>query len=81
MPSPRYTREIPNRYRLEAARCTGCDKMIFPARRVCPECRGTEFETTQLSRRGKVVTSTVIRVPPPDFLREEPCAIAVVDTP
>ena len=29
MPSPRYTREIPTRYRLEANRCRKCEK-------VCP---------------------------------------------
>ena len=81
MPSPRYTREIPNRYRLEAARCKGCDKLVFPARRVCPGCRGTEFETMELSRGGKVVTSTVIHVPPNDFLMEAPYAMAVVETP
>jgi len=81
MPSPRYTREIPSRYRLEAARCASCDKLTFPARRVCPSCRGTEFETTQLSRRGSVVTSTVIHVPPTDFLREAPYAMAIVETP
>jgi hypothetical protein len=81
MPSPRYTREIPNRYRLEAAKCTGCGKLIFPARRVCPGCRGTEFEDTRLSPRGKVITSTVIHVPPTDLIREAPYAMAIVETP
>lgn len=81
MPSPRYTREIPSRYRLEAARCGGCGKVVYPARRICPGCRGTEFETIQLSPRGKVVTSTVIHVPPSDFLFEAPYALAIVETP
>ena len=81
MPSPRYTREIPGRYRLEAGRCSGCGKLVFPTRRVCPACRGTEFETTRLSRRGKVVTSTVIHVPPSEFLMQAPYAVAIVETP
>ena len=34
-----------------------------------------------LSRTAKVVTSTVIRVPPDDFLMEAPYAMAVVETP
>ncbi len=81
MPSPRYWREIPQRYRLEAARCRGCGRLVYPARRVCPECRGGEFETVKLSRRGTVVTATVIHVAPRDFAFEAPFAMAVVETP
>ncbi len=81
MPSPRYWREIPSRYRLEAGRCRGCGKVVYPARRICPACRGTEWEKTTLSRRGVVVTSTVIHVPPADFVNEAPYAMALVETP
>jgi uncharacterized OB-fold protein len=34
-----------------------------------------------LSRRGKVVTSTVVHVPPGDFLFLAPYALAIVETP
>lgn len=81
MPSPRYAREIPNRYRLEAGKCKGCGKVVYPARRICPACRGAQFDKVNLSRKGKVVTSTVIHVPPDDFLMEAPYAIAIVETP
>jgi uncharacterized OB-fold protein len=81
MPSPRYWREIPNRYRLEAARCRGCGKVVFPARRVCPSCRGQAFDPLRLSTRGTVVTSTVIHVAPNEFAMEAPYAMAVVETP
>ena len=81
MPSPRYTREIPARYRLEAGRCSGCGKVVYPIRRFCPSCRGEEFEKLTLSRSGTVVTSTVVHVPPNDFLMEAPYAMAVVETP
>lgn len=81
MPSPRYWREIPSRYRLEAVRCQGCGKVIFPARRICPSCRGESFESTQLSRHGKVITSTVVHVGPTKFSMEAPYAVAVVETP
>ena len=67
MPSPRYWREIPTRYRLEAGRCRGCGRVVYPARRICPSCRGTDFEAVKLSHRGTVVTSTVIHVAPSDF--------------
>ena len=81
MPSPRYHREIPNRYRLEAGRCGGCGKVTFPVRRVCPSCRGTEWETITLSRSGTVVTSTVIHVAPDEFMMEAPYAMAIIETP
>ncbi len=81
MPSPRYWREIPARLRLEAARCTGCGKVLYPARTICPECKNREFEPVTLSKRGTVVTSTVIHIPPDDFLFEAPYAVALVETP
>jgi uncharacterized OB-fold protein len=81
MPSPRYWREIPNRYRLEAGRCRSCGKVTFPTRRVCPSCRQGDLETVRLSWRGKVVTSTVVQVAPGELQMEAPYAVAVVETP
>jgi uncharacterized OB-fold protein len=81
MPSPRYAREIPARYRLEAGRCAACGHVSIPRRRVCPECRGTEMEAIRLSRRGVVITSTVLYIPPDEFIAEAPVAMAIVETP
>ncbi len=81
MPSPRYWREKPTRYRLEAGRCAGCGKVLFPSRTVCPGCRGTDMESLTLSRQGKVITATVVHVPPDEFLMEAPYAMAIVETP
>ncbi len=81
MPSPRYWREVPNRYRLEASRCEGCGHVSFPGRAVCPECRGTKHEAIRLSRSGRVTTSTVVRTPPDDLQMEAPYAVALVETP
>lgn len=81
MPSPRYWREIPSRYRLEAARCRSCGTVAYPTRRVCPKCRGTEWEKTALSWKGRVVTSTVVQVAPTEFQMEAPYAVAVIETP
>ena len=39
------------------------------------------MESMNLSTKGTVVTSTVIHVPPDDFLNEAPYAMAVVETP
>lgn len=81
MPSPRYWREIPSRYRLEAGRCTGCGKVVYPRRLVCPSCRGRDWEAVRLSRRGTVVTCTTVHVAPDQFAMEAPYAMAVVETP
>ncbi len=79
MSSPRYWREIPQRYRLEAAKCTGCEKVFFPPRRVCPGCKGRSFETVQLAGTGKIATYTVIHVPASQFADEAPFAIGVIE--
>ena len=81
MPSPRYWREKANRFRLEAARCKKCGEVMFPSRSVCPSCRGSESEPLNLSRKGKVITSTVVHVAPGEFQMEAPYAMAVVETP
>lgn len=78
MPSARYTREIPQRYRLEAAKCAGCGKIYYPPRRVCV-CGSREFETAYLPNTGKVVTYTIIRVGPSDFADEVPYGLGIVE--
>lgn len=75
----RAWREFPQRYRLEAARCTGCGEVLYPPRLVCPQCGGRDFTTEVLPRDGKVVTYTVIRVPPAGFTEQTPLPIALVE--
>lgn len=79
MPSPRYWREIPQRYRLEAAKCKKCGKTSFPPRLVCFGCGNKDFDTVRLSDKGKIVTFTTIRVAPTQFTEEAPYSIAIVE--
>ena len=81
MPSPRYWREVPARFRLAATRCKACKTVSYPGRRVCPSCRADDLESIALSREAKVVTSTVIHVGPTDLTMEAPYAMAIVETP
>ncbi len=74
----RVHREHPSRYRLEGARCTACGAVVFPARLVCPACRGRAFEPYRVADHGEVVTYTVIHVPGPTFANEAPYVLAVV---
>ena len=77
--SPRLVREFPSRYRLEAARCTTCSAIAFPARLVCAACGGRSFEPTTLRPTGKVVTYTVIHVAATAFKQDVPYVLAVLD--
>ena len=79
MPSPRYTREIPQRYRLEAAKCDGCGKVFFPPRLVCSGCGKRAFSPAQLNDSGAILTYTVIHVAPDQFAVEAPYVVAVVE--
>jgi uncharacterized protein len=75
----RVAREFPSRYRLEAAKCTTCGRVSYPARAVCPACHGTAHSPTAVAPEGKVVTFTVIHVPPAEFKGQSPYVLAVVE--
>ena len=80
MPTPsRYWREIPQRYRLEAIKCKKCGAILFPPRLICPECKSREFEDTRLADKGKILTFTIIRVPPHQFVDQAPFAVGIVE--
>jgi scaffold protein (connect acetoacetyl-CoA thiolase and HMG-CoA synthase) len=80
MPTPsRYWREIPQRYRLEAGKCKNCGFIAFPPRQVCPRCHSRAFETIVLADAGKVLTYTIIRVPPHPFSDQAPYAVGIIE--
>ena len=79
MQVPRHWREIPERYRLEAARCNECQHISFPKRLVCSECGNQEFEKIRLSGKGKLVTFTIIEVAPEGFVDQVPYAVGIVE--
>lgn len=79
MQVPRHWREIPKRYRLEAAKCSQCGYIAFPQRLICPECGAAEFEKIYLSGKGKLETYTIIRVAPEGFGDQVPYAIGMIE--
>jgi uncharacterized OB-fold protein len=79
MISPRYHREIPQRYRLEAGKCTACGEIHFPPRAVCRKCGAREMTTEVLPSRGKVVTCTTVDIPPAEFDDQKPYVNAIVE--
>ena len=79
MITARYHREVPQRYRLEAGKCTKCGYVTFPPRLVCPKCKCKEFKTVVLSDEGKLLTFTIIRVASDKFSKETPYAVGIVE--
>ena len=80
MASPsRYWREIPQRYRLEAARCASCGEVSYPPRLVCRKCRSRRFETITLPDEGTLLTYTITRVGPSQFSSLTPYAVGIVE--
>ena len=79
MKSAQYTREIPQRYRLEAGQCTDCGKVYFPPRLVCDACRSRDFTTKELPRQGTLLTWTVIHVAPTNFDLGTPYVVGIVE--
>ncbi|MBM2814021.1 MAG: hypothetical protein HW421_783 [Ignavibacteria bacterium] len=77
--SPRYTREIPHRYRLEAQRFSS-GYVTLANRYVDPETGSREFENITLSGKGKILTWTVISIAADAYTRETPFVIAVIET-
>jgi uncharacterized OB-fold protein len=79
MITARYHREIPQRYRLEAGKCTKCGKVSFPPRLACPKCKGKKFKIVNLKDNGKLLTFTIIRVASDKFSKETPFAVGIVE--
>lgn len=77
---PKYTREIPQRYRLEAGKCTGCGYIAFPPRLICPECGNKSFEQINLKPEGKILTYTILQIASDNFSTQTPFAVAVIET-
>jgi uncharacterized OB-fold protein len=77
---PRYTREIPQRYRLEAGKCGECGYLAFPPRQVCPECGSREFEQVNLTPSGTILSYTIVHVAADYFANETPFAVGIIET-
>ena len=75
---PTVRRHTPQRYRMEASKCTKCGKVFFPPRLVCDKCQCREFEPYTLPDQGEVIAHTVIRTPPTGFSDLSPYCMGIV---
>jgi uncharacterized OB-fold protein len=79
MSVPRYWREMPERTRLEAAKCNGCGIILFPPRGKCMNCGSESFVQYALPRRGKLITFTIVRSPTKGFEKQVPYVLGMVE--
>ncbi len=78
MSVPRYWREIPERTRLEGAKCASCGNVMFPPRMKCPKCGGDSIQKYKLPEKGKLMTFTIVRSPPKGFEKMAPYVLGMV---
>ena len=67
MQTPRFWREIDERYALKGVKCGSCGSVIFPSRTLCPQCRHAsvgKLSPFKLGSDGVVEAVTVVRSPP-----------------
>jgi hypothetical protein len=83
MSVPRFWREIPQRYNLQASQCGACEAIHFPPREVCPTCRRQSIgrmSPVKLCGRGTVLQWTRVHRPAPGYEMQVPYVIALVQT-
>lgn len=83
MTVPRFWREIPQRYQLQASRCGVCQETHFPPREVCPTCRRLSIgniEKVLLAGRGRILEWTRVHKAAPGYVRQVPYVVALIQT-
>lgn len=79
MPEIKDWRNRVERYRLVGSICNKCGKRYYPKRAICRVCGSRDLSDIQLPERGKLVTYTIIRVPPEKYKRYAPYVVGVVE--
>lgn len=75
-----YWRLQKQKYNLIGTKCTNCEKVYFPPKEFCPDCRRKgNIEEMKFSGKGNIVSYTIIRVPPGGFEKYTPYAVAIIE--
>jgi len=64
--------------KLLGAKCRKCGKIHLPPRPFCDHCFSNEFEWKEISKKGRLLTYTVIHVAPAQFQSMAPYAVGIV---
>ncbi len=65
--------------RIMASKCTKCGHVSYPPRADCPQCLHGEFEYSEISGKGTLLTYTRIEAAPAGFESHVPFIVGVVD--
>lgn len=65
--------------KLMGVKCSQCKKVTAPPRAVCPHCGASDLAWTELLGKGKLVTYTVIHIPPAQFQALAPYPVGIVE--
>ncbi len=77
---PLYWRLQKSRYTLTGTKCHTCNTVYFPPKEFCPACRRKgDIREFRFSGRGKIISYTVIRVPPEGFEKYTPYTVAIIE--
>lgn len=83
MSVPRFWREIPQRYNLQASRCGACQAHHFPPRTICPACRRDSIgrmERVNLSGKATILEWTRVHKAAPGYEDLAPYTLAMIQT-
>jgi hypothetical protein len=68
-----------SKYRLIGTKCITCNSVYYPPKNLCPECRRKgKIQDFQFAGTGKIISYTIIRVPPEGFEKNVPYAVAII---
>jgi hypothetical protein len=65
--------------KLMGVKCAKCKRVTVPPRSACARCGNAGLSWIELPNRGRLVTYTVIHVPPAQFQTLAPYAIGIVE--
>ena len=77
--TPFTWRRLKNRYNLVGKKCSNCNTAFFPPRPICSKCNPLQ-ETVdhQLGNVGKVVSFSLVNVPPQEHSAMAPYVLAII---
>jgi uncharacterized OB-fold protein len=77
---PLFWRLKDSKYRLVGTICNTCKETFFPRKNLCPNCRRRgNLEDYQFNGEGRIISYTIIRVPPEGFEKYSPYAVALIE--
>lgn len=77
---PFHWRRFKERYQIIGSKCEHCGEYFYPKRIICPKCRRAgKLKEVKFSGKGKVLTYTIIRVPPDGFKIYAPYIIGIIE--